>query len=416
MSSNDRSGPGPKQGQERKPACVKCGACTTVCPVYQVTGRESLTARGKHHLLASLAAAERSAVFADIFSKCLLCGACQEVCAQDLKTVDRIVEARSALPQLAGQSLLKYIAGKALEHPGLLPGLAATGRTLNKALAGLLPEESGLRLRLAAFDLDIRPVANGYIKSAGTGKSPAVNYFVGCVANHLLPEIGRASEKLLSRLHGSAPAVPGQQTCCGLAALAAGNIDEARELARKNIAAFAGSALPVFTSCASCYAQLMTYPELLAEDAEWRGRAVEFAGRLLEFSTFAAAALEKQPALIRRAPAGRQRVLYHDPCHLRYRHKIISAPRRLLGLLPELELAELPGGPRCCGQGGLFNLAHPELSRRIRGQLLADFAASGAELAVTSCSGCLLQWRQGLAEQGLGGRVRHLAVLLAEYL
>ncbi len=39
-------------------SCAKCGACVPVCPLYKLAGRESLTARGKLHLLQKIPLSE----------------------------------------------------------------------------------------------------------------------------------------------------------------------------------------------------------------------------------------------------------------------------------------------------------------------------------------------------------------------
>ena len=77
--------------------CAKCGACTVVCPVFQAGGRESLSARGRLHLLARLDPAQASAAYAEILTQCLLCGACRAVCSRGLDPPARFIAAREQL-------------------------------------------------------------------------------------------------------------------------------------------------------------------------------------------------------------------------------------------------------------------------------------------------------------------------------
>ena len=107
--------------------CVKCGTCNTVCPVYSVTGNEVHTPRGKQHLRSKITRGETSAHYADIFSQCLLCGACLEACPRSLDTPELVIGVRSELPKLSGLSFLKYVSRKALVHPALLSGICASG-------------------------------------------------------------------------------------------------------------------------------------------------------------------------------------------------------------------------------------------------------------------------------------------------
>jgi glycolate oxidase iron-sulfur subunit len=384
-----------------KHACVKCGTCNTVCPVFKVTGHEAHGARGKQHLKTHLQEAERSPHFADIFSKCLLCGACVEACPRGLDTLQMVIAARGELPRLAGLSFIKYVSRKALIHPSLISGLARVGSAAKKLMVEHLPSESGLRLRLLSFDPDILQLpGKSYLdQMEETNKEKdkiadaetvekSVNYFVGW------PEIAEKTASLVSRVGKGEPVVPENQTCCGMAALAAGK-----------------------TSCSSCYYQLMAYKELFDDDPEWQQRARRFSERLREFSVFLHENLAEGPEFIpTKENASEHRVFYHDPCHLRYKLKITREPRKLLKMFKTVKLEELPNGPQCCGQGGLFQVAHPELALQIRERLLDDFSNLAADTVVTGCSGCLLQWQLGLTAGGNKIQVEHLALLIAKLL
>lgn len=406
--------------QQTLTLCAKCGACTAVCPVYQVTGRESLTARGRLHLLGKASGTGPDPELAEIFSKCLLCGACRATCPRGIDIPAIIMKARETMPQVTGfSSFKKFLTQQALARPGLLAVLSKAARPL-----GLLdlPEESGLRLAPMASHLDFAAPDAELLtipQPSASRSTPAKTalYFSGCLAQHLAPAIGLAVEALLARLCGYRLLVPDQQACCGLAAKAAGDPEQAKGLARRTIALFASEAvrdLPVFTSCASCYAGLKGYPALLANDPDWRDQAQAFANRVWEFSSFI---LQHRltPTEGFRSDLPVRTIVYHDPCHLRFAG-ITAPPRQLLRQAPGLKLLERPHGPQCCGLGGLFHISHADLSQAIRQRLIDDLLTTGAELVVSSCSGCLLQWQQGLAATGAKARATHLALLLAQQL
>ena len=410
-------------------ACVKCGTCNTVCPVYFATGNEIHTPRGKQHLRSRIEKAEASSHYADIFSKCLLCGACLEACPRGLDTPQLVIDVRSELSRLSGNSFLKYVSRKALVHPSLLSGLARIGTAVNMLFGEWLPQDSGLRLRLQGFAPSaFKLPAVSYIEklkaelAASKGMrenrvESGLSFFTGCLANHLQPEIAESTQFLVAKTIGREASVPFEQTCCGMAALAAGRIEEARELAKKNIMAFEADDFPILTSCSSCYYQLKTYRELLGEDQEWRERAIRFTERLQEFSSFFLAKFAAEsPALLSASDVCSQKVLYHDPCHLRFKLHITQEPRQLLSLLPGIELQELPNGAQCCGQGGLFQLAHPDLALKVRDRLMGDYAKASAQTVLTACSGCLLQLRSGLAADSESGKAEHLAIFIAKHL
>jgi glycolate oxidase iron-sulfur subunit len=401
---------------KRQPAgdqCAKCGACTAVCPVYQVTGRESLTARGRLHLLSRLTN-PASPAYGKIVSACLLCGACLEVCPRKIDTLSPLIRAREQLPLSARHCFLEKLAArKTLASPRLLGGLAV----LRRKLLLHLPKTSGLWLKLALLpeDFSAADVPPALPADKNSEAPPAVSYFSGCLARFLSRDISAATDFLTRKVTGGSLRVPEEQTCCGLASFAGGSRKEAQDLAKKNIAAFAGNALPILTSCASCYSHLRAYPDLLADDPTWHRQAEDFAGRLREFSRFfLETGLASPPGPAASGQADTVRVFYHDPCHLRFGpEKIMAQPRGLLNNIIGAPPVELADGPHCCGQGGLFHIAHPRLSQDILAGALTQFLELSASHVVTTCSGCLLQWQHGLRQAGLPGRACHMAVLLA---
>lgn len=393
--------------------CAKCGACTAVCPVYGVTGRESLTARGKIHLLERLPTSNYSPAYADILSKCLLCGACEASCPRGIHLPDRIAKARHNMPLLVGEHpFLTRLAEITLSSPPLL----ATCSHFSTTLERMLPRDSGLRLRLGLSPEPDTLPPPGNEPPHPAPQQPAVAYFSGCLARYPQPEIARATATLLTTSIGTGPQTPSEQVCCGQAAYSSGNHQDAIRLAKRNITAFAHNTLPILTSCASCHHHLASYPDLFQDDRQWLVQARAFAERLREFSSFFTADTPLPQQLQQAAAtAAAKTVFYHDPCHLRFRHRITKPPRRLLSEAG-FALHELPGGPQCCGMGGLFHLAQPRLAEKIRNRLLNDLGPTHPDLATTTCSGCLLQLRSGLQLQPQTTTVQHLAVLLAEQL
>jgi glycolate oxidase iron-sulfur subunit len=381
-------------------ACAKCGACVPVCPVFRAEGREALAARGRMHLLAA-SDGPPSALFADILSRCLLCGACEQVCPRKLPVTRLTAEARSRLPLLLGPaSLRKAAACAALARPALLDGLIRAGVSLRRLLA--LPADSGLRLRLNV--LEERPALPD--SHAQSDPSAQIHYFTGCFARHVQPSIAAATERLLRRC-GLSAHVPAEQCCCGLAAWSSGRLELARALARRNIAVFAETAGPVLVSCSSCAAHLLALPSLFAENDPWRRKAQALAGRVREFSAFFS---ETLPPAVKTCGL---RVFYQDPCHLRFLPDGIAAPRRLLRLAG-CAVLEPEEGPRCCGQGGLFDVACPDSAAKIFARCADQALAGQPDRITTACSGCLMQHQARLKKKE--AKTVHLAVLLEEAL
>jgi glycolate oxidase iron-sulfur subunit len=135
-------------------------------------------------------------------------------------------------------------------------------------------------------------------------------------------------------------------------------------------------------------------PELLEDP-----RARELADRVVPFSRLAvrlggnAAAGEST-----RGPL----LCYHDPCHLSRGFGEKDAPRQLLTTLPGAGFVEMDHPCKCCGHGGSFNVSHYDLSTAISRQKVESILASGADMLVTECSGCLLQLAEALGRQRPG--------------
>lgn len=398
--------------------CAKCGACAVVCPVFRVDEREMLTARGRMHLLSTESAQSPSSFFEDLFSRCLLCTACEQVCPRHLPITDLVSQARSSFSPLYGPNgLKKNFACTSLNSPRLLAGLAKAGISLQGL--HVLPAHSGLRLKLGLLEKREKPSLPRHNNTDTLPRkkqaTASLSYFTGCFTRHIQPSIGKATQSLLRSSGLPTAYIPTEQHCCGLAAWSTGKREQARELAQKNIRAFSGTEGPIISSCASCSSHLLTYPTLFSEHDPWYNKAVTFADRVREFTTFFDAELSLSPCTGEPSRQPEQRIFYHDPCHLRFKDKGMSAPRSLLKKIG-VHILEPEKGPRCCGQGGLFHIACPEHSAKIF-QKSSEQALSGSPDCITStCSGCLMQFQEGTAGQGRQVRVVHLAILLADCL
>ena len=385
-----------------------------MCPVFRSSGRESHTARGKLHLLDVLGLAQAGAEFVDIFSACLLCGACASICPRSINISEELLKARESFSVFAGpHGYEKYLTRKLLAVPGSLAGLRVLGRTGEKLLGKYLPEDSGLRLRLAMFKEQIPvslPPKTKTIASSEADTVQSVSWFPGCAARYLDPG-SLDSCRSLSKMYGVEIQYPDALRCCGLADRVAGDSRGSRKKARRNIQIFEETDGPVIVSCASCLAQLLYYPLLFSEESNWQQRAEKLASRLVEFSTFFQD-YERKKSAVPQLTSSAMRIFYHQPCHLRNGGAPVDHSVEYLQRSGNVEILHLPGGQRCCGQGGLFHIAHPEISGRIRDSLVQDVLALQPDVITTNCSGCLMQWQQGLAAAGSDIRVVHPAQLL----
>jgi glycolate oxidase iron-sulfur subunit len=356
-----------------------------------------------------------SPIFEDIFSKCLLCGACVKACPRDVDITVEVRQARAGFSEFYGEhAYRKALARKVLEHPELLSIVRTFGRSFADIAGKTLPKESGLRLQFALLGHEVPegdvPVITRSVPSA---KMENLIYFPGCSATHLYPEITDSCHSLFTSF-GYNLIIPEGLVCCGLAIDSAGDLERSRELARKNILALERYEGRIMVSCGSCYAHLCRYREVLADDQAWKDRVDYVCDRLVEMSQLLDGCIpENNSAGDAAADGSKIRVFYHDPCHLRNELNITREPRNLLCRFNAVYLIELEDGPQCCGQGGLFHLGAPELSAIIRDDLASRVLALRPDIITTSCSGCMMQWKTALAAADQKLPVLHLVELLA---
>jgi L-lactate dehydrogenase complex protein LldE len=239
-----------------------------------------------------------------------------------------------------------------------------------------------------------------------TNGSLKVSLLVTCLGDALFPDVGVATVRLLRRL-GVVVDFPRAQTCCGQPHFNSGYHDDARDLARHTIRAFANGQLVVAPS-GSCAAMVkLEYPQLFKGDEVWQRKAENLAQRTHELSDFLVNVLQREDVGAR----FHGKATYHMACHLRGLG-VVSEPERLLRNVRDLEMAPLERCDECCGFGGSFAVRYPSIS----GAMVSDKAAlierTGAEVVVATDAGCLMNIAGCLRRRGSRVRAMHLAEIL----
>jgi glycolate oxidase iron-sulfur subunit len=236
-----------------------------------------------------------------------------------------------------------------------------------------------------------------------------VALLAGCVMPYLFANVHRATVRVLAR-QGCRVTVPEGQVCCGALHLHAGDRQEARRLARRNIDAFLAEDVDaIVIDAGGCGAALKEYGELLKDDPRYAEKARRFSSLVREVTELLA-----ELPLADGLGALPMAVTYQDPCHLAHAQGIKAQPRALLRAIPGLELREMAQPDVCCGSAGLYSVFHPDMSRRLLRRKMHDVASTGASVIATANPGCHLQLEAGLRLHGLPGRVVHVIELLDE--
>jgi glycolate oxidase iron-sulfur subunit len=228
----------------------------------------------------------------------------------------------------------------------------------------------------------------------------------GCVMDGLFKATNSATNRVLAVNGYRIVNAPGQQ-CCGALHAHAGDLENARKLARRNIAAFEKSGAQfIGVNAAGCGAIMKEYGHLLGDDAEWRDRALEIGSRVRDVSELLAAAGPRTGGALP------MRVTYDAPCHLQHAQRVTQAPLSVLAAIPGLELVPLHDSDQCCGSAGIYNLIEPDTSDAVLEPKLANIRATRAAWVATGNPGCLMQIGAGLIRAGIGAKAIHPVDLL----
>lgn len=240
-----------------------------------------------------------------------------------------------------------------------------------------------------------------------------VALFVPCYIDQLYPDVAFACLELLER-QGVSVEVPAQQTCCGQVLTNRGALQAARPLARNFEATFAGYDCVVCPS-GSCAAALRHHPHSLG------GAPGGASSKVYELCQFLVQVLGVENTGV----PFPHRVALHESCHslrelgLGQPSELGAVPapvespaRRLLRQVPELQLVEPARRDECCGFGGSFSVAEPDVSARMGSDRAADFEQAGAEVVTSADMSCLMHLSGLMRRQHRRARVLHIAQLL----
>ena len=394
--------------------CVHCGLCLSSCPTYRETGRETSSPRGRVYLMRGVAEGriELGDVVAEEASLCLGCRACETACPSGVQYGALLERTRAAVSQ-AGlkKGLAPVLERFALRHvvpsPRVLGALvallgAAQALRLDALVAPLLPA----RLReMRALLPPVPPRAErrrlpAFTPARGTRRG-RVALLEGCVMPELFGAANAATVRVLAHA-GFDVLVPEGQGCCGALHAHGGDVEKARELARRNVAAFApGEVDAVISNSAGCGAALRELDHWLP------GEGGPLATKARDVCEWLDATGIPE---LRREVAGT--ACYDDPCHLAHGQRVVDAPRRLLAKIPGLQLIAHDDPTSCCGAAGIYNLTQPEMSRAVLARKMDALGAADPDYVVTGNPGCLMQLAAGVKQRALRARVVHPVELL----
>jgi glycolate oxidase iron-sulfur subunit len=402
--------------------CVHCGLCLNACPTYRELRVEMDSPRGRIYQMAQVSsgAAEISPSYIEHIDLCLACRGCETACPSGVQ-YGRLVEAARAeietkIRRPWRTRLLRHMVFRKLLPSRFNLGLVGAVLYLYQAsglkklvrMLGLLPRRLQEMESLAPeIETPFFFRYYGSVLTAEHAQRYRVAFLGGCIANISFARLNEATVRVL-RKNGCEVSIPGAQTCCGALHVHAGLRDEARQLARRNIDALLdGNYDAIITNAGGCGSTLKEYGELLEHDPEYSEKARRFSALVKDVSEFLAS-IDLNPNL-RGAP---MIATYQDSCHLAHGQKIRSAPRKLLAMVPGLELREMQLSDLCCGSAGIYNVVHTDMAMALLEKKMTSVNGTGAEVIVTANPGCMLQLAAGVKKFGRGQRVAHVVEIL----
>lgn len=391
--------------------CNGCGACRTqalperMCPIFRVEPVEEATPRAKANLMRNLlegsldAADLQSDACKHVVDLCVNCKMCRLECPA---AVD--------IPRLVTEIKGNYVAENGLRWSDWVVSrveLFAALASLTSLASNWLLENRGVRWAMERFfgvsryrklpRFARRPLHRWAARRRLTGPPrPArlgpVAYFADVYTNYCDPDLGKALVRILRR-NGVAVRIPAGQRGAGMPLIAAGDLEAAREVARRNVRVLAPLAREGYTilttepTAAVCLTQ--EYSDLLADpDADLVAGQVKDACQYLW-------ELHEQGLLETRPQPLPLSVGCHTPCHLKAL-EIGTPGQSLLGLIPELRVHSIEAG--CSGMAGTFGLKAENFRTSLHAgwPLITQVRESGSACATTECSTCKMQLDQAV--------------------
>ena len=400
------------EGYQGLDPCVHCGFCLPACPTYLATGDENESPRGRIVLMRALERGDLLPTDKHLqhhLDNCLGCLGCEPVCPSGVAYGQGLSSARHTLRESNGssltqQALLAIFAAPQLWRPLFTLARWLRATTLPRLFAG--PGRVGFAWGMLAASSGLRrPRRRLSYQPHGPPSNqddPTVALFRGCVMDTLFPHVHGATQRVLEVNGFRVVDVPGQQ-CCGALHAHAGATEEARRLARWNVAAFATGVDYIAVDSAGCGALLKDYGQLLQT-----APAAALAASVRDVSELLAEAGPRTGAALP------MRVAYDAPCHLHHAQGVVDAPLAILRAIPELDVRLPAGHEHCCGSAGLYSLDHPALARQILNDKMAAILPHEPDAIVTGNPGCLMQLGAGSIAAGRRIATVHPVELLDE--
>jgi FAD/FMN-containing dehydrogenase/Fe-S oxidoreductase len=412
----------PDEAEQESDSCNGCGLCRTtaparrMCPIFRARPDEAAAPRAKANLMRRLLhpdadwtrlASDEVRAVADL---CVNCKMCAVECPAHVNVPRLMLEAKAANAARHGLDRSDW----ALSRTELFASVGSafapftnallSSRTVRWLLEKVLGVSSRRRLPAFAQRSFLRAARRRGWTRRPRAARPRVAYFVDVFANYNDPTIAEAVTAVLHH-NGVEVYVPPGQIGCGMAPLAYGDVETARETVQHNLrllADLAREGWPILCSEPTAAVMLRQDALDLLDDPDARlvaSQAVECTAFLWD--------LHQEGRLktdFRRLDLS---VGHHVPCHLKALGRPPAGPD-LLRLIPGLRVHTID--VNCSGMAGAFGLKSVNYATSLAAgrPMLDELARPRVLFGSTECSTCRMQM-----EDGAGKRTLHPVQYLA---
>ena len=401
--------------------CINCGSCLNFCPVYaEVGAKYGYKYLGGRGLVFAAFHGDLEKSEENGLSLCIGCQKCQTACPVQMATPDMLWKLRQDAVAKEGIGWKKDLIFSMLTKPQTLPVVSKLATTFGKL--ALKESDKGMTSRLTfnSFGLPKERVIPRFsgksfmeIARPKTIAKPIkkVGFYPGCVVNYTETDLGEALLHVLGENNVEVKLAK-EDVCCGIPSIVSGDLDHAKTMALKNIEIYSSFDIDalvfVCPSCAVAFKE--EYPKLFAEDSpELQEKVKKLALKVKDINEFLIQDIElKLPE-----QSVTETVTYHDPCHLARSMGVKKEPREIIQKIPGVNYVEMKDADTCCGFGGSFSLSFYELSRRINKGKLKNITDTQATTLATSCPGCMVHFRDGIAQHEMKQKVSHVVQILS---
>jgi FAD/FMN-containing dehydrogenase/Fe-S oxidoreductase len=396
-------------------SCNGCGECRTeapsqrMCPIFRVTQEEAATPRAKANLMRHLLqpntdprllSSNEVRAVADL---CVNCKMCARECPAHVNVPKLMLQAKAANVAEHGLDRTDWAMARTELFARLGSAFAPLANAVlaNPLARWMLEKMFGLsrHRRLPAFaprSFLRQAWRRGWTRRPRSAR-PRVAYFVDVFANYNDPLIAEAVVNVLHH-NGIEVYVPPRQGGSGMAPLAYGDIETARETVQRNLlilSDLAREGYPILCSEPTAAVMLRHDALDLLDDPDARlvaAQTVESTAFLWDLHQQGHLRTDFQPLPLA--------VGHHVPCHLKALGRTPVGPA-LLALIPHLRVQTIDVS--CSGMAGTFGLkaANYETSLAAGRPMLQALRRPEVMFGSTECSTCRIQMEDAAAVRTL---------------